>query len=208
MEVASHFEGKVKRAGFKVGIGRELYSSPFIWLSVETEQDKNGRWQLKDRYAKFDVSEIGYDTNRKINFLRIVDAKTGKSVYEYGMRNQKATNATETKKQETSKSEVKQKKEATKKEEEQTIVSPKAVVTTSETIPSPDVPEYLKIYRAFLSKHKIDKNAFAEMRLKAVNDKKPGITDKSFRELTNDEWVMLIAGMEDLYNSGYYKDEA
>lgn len=32
-----------KRAGFNIGIGRELYTAPFIWLPVATKQKTNGR---------------------------------------------------------------------------------------------------------------------------------------------------------------------
>ena len=32
-----------KRAGFKWGIGRELYTAPFIWLSVATKPKQTGR---------------------------------------------------------------------------------------------------------------------------------------------------------------------
>ena len=71
-----------KRAGFKWGIGIELYSTPFIWVNCETEQ-YNGKWKLKDKYAKFDVKEFGCDDNRNINKLVIVDSK-GNTGYELG----------------------------------------------------------------------------------------------------------------------------
>ena len=71
-----------KRAGFKWGIGVELYSAPFIWINCETEQ-YNGKFKLKDRFAKFDVKTIGYDANRNINKLVITDNK-GNTVYELG----------------------------------------------------------------------------------------------------------------------------
>lgn len=68
-----------KRAGFRWGIGRELYTSPFIFLSVPTEKDRNGKW-IVSNYAKFSVSEISYEKNR-ISRIAIVDDKTGKVVY-------------------------------------------------------------------------------------------------------------------------------
>lgn len=71
-----------KRAGFKWGIGVELYTAPFIWINAETEQ-YNGKWKLKDKFAKFDVKTIGYDNNRNINKLVITDNK-GNTVYELG----------------------------------------------------------------------------------------------------------------------------
>lgn len=60
-----------KRAGFKWGIGVELYSAPFIWISG------NGQ-ELK--YEKFTVKEITYADNGDISELSIVD-KNGNEVY-------------------------------------------------------------------------------------------------------------------------------
>ena len=37
-----------KRAGFRWGIGRELYTAPFIWLQVATKQKPNGGFMLND----------------------------------------------------------------------------------------------------------------------------------------------------------------
>lgn len=86
-----------KRACFNWGIGRELYSSPFIFILTQTEKDpKTGRYNLKNRYEKFTVSEIGYNAKREINKLIIVDG--GRNVrYQMG----KQTTPTETVKQPT-----------------------------------------------------------------------------------------------------------
>ena len=35
-----------KRAGFRWGIGRELYTAPFIWLQVATDPIGNGKYRL------------------------------------------------------------------------------------------------------------------------------------------------------------------
>lgn len=37
-----------KRAGFRWGIGRELYTAPFIWLSVATVKVSDNRYRLND----------------------------------------------------------------------------------------------------------------------------------------------------------------
>ena len=41
-----------KRAGFKHGIGRELYSAPFVWVPAancaKLKQDRGGRWKCND----------------------------------------------------------------------------------------------------------------------------------------------------------------
>lgn len=39
-----------KRAGFRWGIGIELYTSPFIFMPVATEQLPNGRYRMKNQY--------------------------------------------------------------------------------------------------------------------------------------------------------------
>lgn len=76
-----------KRAGFKWGIGRELYTAPFIWISsdvIPTIQAGNS-WKLKNAFAKYSVSKIGYNENREINLLEIVDDK-GRTVYTFGSK--------------------------------------------------------------------------------------------------------------------------
>ena len=70
-----------KRAGVKVGIGRELYSAPFIFLNVETEQ-KGQAYKLKNPFVAYEVSHIAYDDKDKISELRIVSDK-GETVFEY-----------------------------------------------------------------------------------------------------------------------------
>ena len=76
-----------KRAGFKWGIGRELYTAPFIWISsdvVPTVQMGNN-WKLKNAFAKYSVSKIGYNEKREIIMLEIVDDK-GRTVYTHGSK--------------------------------------------------------------------------------------------------------------------------
>lgn len=63
-----------KRAGFKWGIGRELYTAPFIWAKVPTVQGGKG-WQLQDRFLRFSVKGIAYDNAGNINGLIITDNK-------------------------------------------------------------------------------------------------------------------------------------
>lgn len=70
-----------KRAGFRWGIGRELYTSPFIWLNTKTEKNSKGAWVVSD-FATFSVKSIGYEGNR-ISSLSIVDDKSGSTVYTF-----------------------------------------------------------------------------------------------------------------------------
>lgn len=73
-----------KRAGVNWGIGRELYTSPFIWISnanCEIKEDQQGRLRCNDR---FEVKEIGYNEHREIDYLVIINSKSKAVVYEYG----------------------------------------------------------------------------------------------------------------------------
>ena len=63
-----------KRACFNWGIGRELYSAPFIWISGN---DTNSL-----KYMRFTVHDIGYDSNNEINKLVISD-KHGNIMFNY-----------------------------------------------------------------------------------------------------------------------------
>lgn len=68
-----------KRAGFKVGTGRELYTAPFIWAKVETVflKDSN-KWVLKNPFQKFIVDTIEYNEKGEISYLLITDEKGNK----------------------------------------------------------------------------------------------------------------------------------
>lgn len=77
-----------KRACSRLGIGRELYTSPAIWASVATEQDPQNpkKWNLKDRNAKYIVTDIKYDENsRTIIALTICNARTGVTVFNWSL---------------------------------------------------------------------------------------------------------------------------
>lgn len=63
-----------KRAGFKWGIGRELYTAPTLWLNVETEIDGK-KYQLKDKYATFHCTKIEYNAKDEIVKVIISDNK-------------------------------------------------------------------------------------------------------------------------------------
>ena len=68
-----------KRACFNWGIGRELYSAPFIWIpAAKTSIQKKG-----DKYIcneRFTVNDISFNDNREIISLEIMDSH-GQVVY-------------------------------------------------------------------------------------------------------------------------------
>lgn len=84
-----------KRACVSVGIGRELYTAPFIWIAA-------GKVNIQPRgdkyitYDKFKVKEITYNDNREITGLIILN-QDGKVVYSLNSpKGQHARNDAET----------------------------------------------------------------------------------------------------------------
>ena len=71
-----------KRACFNWGIGRELYTAPFIWIKAGDCQIKQGRNGKAACYDRFSVVAIGYDDKRRINELTIKNDSTRKICYE------------------------------------------------------------------------------------------------------------------------------
>ena len=74
-----------KRACFNWGIGRELYTAPFIWVPASAcekleKDDRSGKWKCND---KFEVASIAIE-NKKIVGLSIRNSKTRKVVYTMG----------------------------------------------------------------------------------------------------------------------------
>lgn len=82
-----------KRAGFNWGIGRELYTAPFIWIQPRDAEEifKNSR-EAFTTYTKFTVKEISYNENKEISKLVIVDEKN-KVRYKYPKNNSKENTA-------------------------------------------------------------------------------------------------------------------
>lgn len=78
-----------KRACFNWGIGRELYTSPFIWIKAEDctiRKDSRGKLVCYDRFT---VKGIGY-TDGVITGLIIKNQATGKVCYSWGEVNEEA----------------------------------------------------------------------------------------------------------------------
>lgn len=84
-----------KRAGTNVGIGRELYTAPFIYVKLDEDEfftDKSGK-TICSKGLKFSASEIGYNERREINHLVIRD-KDGRQRFFYGDKNSKPAQTT------------------------------------------------------------------------------------------------------------------
>ena len=69
-----------KRACFNWGIGRELYTAPFIWVpadKTEVAQGTNGKWKCND---SFKVLKITYTKDGQIDGL-IISSKKNKQAF-------------------------------------------------------------------------------------------------------------------------------
>lgn len=80
-----------KRACVNIGIGRELYTSPRIFISLEPSDLSNGKIK-----TSFKVAKITYTDAREIDELEIVD-NNGVTRYQKQTANKKATPAPATK---------------------------------------------------------------------------------------------------------------
>ena len=75
----------MKRAGFAWGIGRELYTAPFIWVPADrlqklSKNQRTGKWQCFDRFEVTDITVA----NGEIVGLAISHEGKRDMVYRYG----------------------------------------------------------------------------------------------------------------------------
>ena len=97
-----------KRACVNWGIGRELYTAPFIWISGHVDADSRARsgYKADQRFVGgLKVSAIEYNDKRSIKKL-VIEDEGGNIVYSYG-----------TKRKPNTEEKVSPKKDAPKKEE-------------------------------------------------------------------------------------------
>lgn len=73
-----------KRAGVNWGIGRELYTAPFIWVKAENCKltQKDGKYICKDNFIVKHIKTV----DKKIKELVVYDEKTRKDVFKYGIK--------------------------------------------------------------------------------------------------------------------------
>lgn len=72
-----------KRAGFNVGIGRELYTKIFIFVPCKTVKNDKGKYEMEDKFLKFNVKDLTVDEEtEKITELTIEDSN-GNIVFTY-----------------------------------------------------------------------------------------------------------------------------
>ena len=79
-----------KRACVNWGIGRELYTAPFIYISSKlapVEKNAKGKWELKNKLEKFSIEKIAYNEKKEIIGLSIINsAKKRVFIYSKGVK--------------------------------------------------------------------------------------------------------------------------
>lgn len=76
-----------KRACFNWGIGRELYTAPFIYIKGNTE--KNSKGNFVPTFKRMEVSEIEYEDGKITQLVILGD---GQPIFTYGKRGSQAQN--------------------------------------------------------------------------------------------------------------------
>lgn len=82
-QVKAELSDSFKRACFCLGIGRELYYSPKIWIENKGENTTS---------AHYSVKVIEYDNNKRITKLAIINDKTKEVVFLYGEKDKVSQN--------------------------------------------------------------------------------------------------------------------
>lgn len=80
-----------KRAGFNVGIGRELYTAPKIFINLNQGEYKESGDKVYPNIS-LDVKEIHYDGNGSISQLILVDSN-GKERFSFGKKTKQSDNS-------------------------------------------------------------------------------------------------------------------
>ena len=84
-----------KRACFNIGIGRELYTAPFIWIPSDKVSIAEGNGKLKVRDS-FNVSYISYDENGKVIKSLEIRNQKNEIVCQFNMGNKVSKQASQT----------------------------------------------------------------------------------------------------------------
>ena len=173
-----------KRACFNWGIGRELYTAPFIWISGKdcNIKESKGRFVCYDRFT---VKGIGY-TDGVITGLEIKNQATGKVCYKWGEIKEEAPEKPE------------------QPDDEPPEVKPivqdaPATVTTSPTLPDA-TPEIIFLTKA-MKELREDREISAEENKKLFRAQKDELVKaglapkKDIKDYTLDELKNLIEAM-------------
>ena len=87
------YSDSFKRAGFRWGIGLELYNAPFIWVRHEMDQ-VNGKWRPKNFFTG-GLEIVDYETVDG-HFTKLTISYDGKVIYRYQTKQQPTAKRQET----------------------------------------------------------------------------------------------------------------
>lgn len=73
-----------KRACFNVGIGRELYNAPFIYIKLDKSEVKMNSKGKPTTYTRFTVNEMQYDKEKETFVRLVITDEKGKTRYKLG----------------------------------------------------------------------------------------------------------------------------
>ncbi len=79
-----------KRACFNWGIGRELYTAPFIWINAKDVSLTDGKNGKPTTFDTFSVKDIGYNERGEISQLKIWNNKRKRVVYVLGQEEEES----------------------------------------------------------------------------------------------------------------------
>lgn len=79
-----------KRACFNVGIGRELYNAPFIYIKLDANEVKKNRSGKPTTYTRFKVTEMEYSRVKECFTKLVICDDKGKQRYSLGGSKQEA----------------------------------------------------------------------------------------------------------------------
>ena len=186
-----------KRACFNWGIGRELYTAPFIWIKGEDcnikKETFNGRETVKCN-DRFTVHGIGY-TDGVITGLEIKNQKTSKICFRYGVINETAPEKPENPEDEAEEKEIRQ--------------DAPADVKTTDKVPPTSGAEYMKdIINSVKEKKKIKTYAEAKGLVLVWTEsliKSGAVEPIDLAKVTVDEAVNLENAIKDTFLDGEKK---
>lgn len=73
-----------KRACFNIGIGRELYNAPFIYIKLDKSEVKMNSKGKPTTYTRFTVNEMQYDKEKEAFVRLVITDEKGKPRYKLG----------------------------------------------------------------------------------------------------------------------------
>lgn len=138
-----------KRACFNLGIGRELYTAPFIWVQAGNYnvRENNGR---ETTYDRFNVADVEIKDGRITYLVILNESRKNQKVFEFGTRTAASGASTDQAVNSTSKEQKPEGKlsDASQRVDMNKPISPKQVLTLQMLCKRHEMPENM-IYQRY-----------------------------------------------------------